>query len=264
MTDPPKFFFVHVMKTGGTSLVFHLLQEFPRDAVYPSAVRDRRHPNDAEPYISIADVSALSAARRADIRVYAGHFPFMVRDLIDGDVTTLTLLRDPVDRTVSLLKHFKRLYERYRELALEEVYEDAFLNRHFIENHQTKLFAVTADDAPKMVASTIEFREMHAYLTGAPAPATEGADTIMIDAHRLARAKANLELVDVVGVSDRFPAFVAALRDRFGWWPPGLPGEGRANVSSEPWAASAALRARIARDNAFDAELFEYARDLAP
>jgi hypothetical protein len=110
MSDPPKFFFVHVMKTGGTSLVFPLLREFPRDAVYPSAVRDRRHPNDAEPYISIADVSALTAARRADIRVYAGHFPFMVRDLIDGDVTTLTLLRDPVDRTVSLLKHFKRLY----------------------------------------------------------------------------------------------------------------------------------------------------------
>jgi hypothetical protein len=263
MSDPPKFFFVHVMKTGGTSLVFHLLREFPSDAVYPSALLDRRHPSDAEPYLSIADLTALTPARRAEIRMYAGHLPFMVRDLIDGDVTTLTLLRHPIDRTVSVLKHFKRLHARYRELELDEIYEDAFLYRHFVENHQTKVFSVNVEDGPRMVASTITFQDLHAYLAGA-ATATSGYDTITIDARRLAKAKANLALVDVVGVSDRFGAFVEALQDRFGWWPSGLAGNARANVSSEPWEASAALRARIARDNAFDVELYEYARELAP
>jgi hypothetical protein len=27
MSDPPKFLFIHVVKSGGTSLVFHLLRD---------------------------------------------------------------------------------------------------------------------------------------------------------------------------------------------------------------------------------------------
>jgi hypothetical protein len=268
MSDSPVFLFVHVMKTGGTSLVFQLLEEFPGKELYPSASVDRRHPTDAESYGSIPDLVALTPERRAAIRMYAGHFPYMARELIGGELTTLTLLREPVARTISLLKHFKRLYERYSELSLDEIYEDPFVFRHFIENHQTKVFSVAIDDRPKTIAGTVSYREIRAYLTGSPAdpdPAAASAtpDTITIDAGRLARAKSNLALVDVIGVNDRFQSFVEALHVRFGWWPAGLAGEARANASSEPWDASAALRARIARENRFDVELYEYANELA-
>src|SRR5262249_24908647 len=128
------------MKTGGTSFVFHLLRQFPRDAVYPTAGLDRSSPTDVEPYLSLDDLVAVTPARRADIQIYAGHFPFMARDLIGGELTTLTLLRDPVARTVSHLKHFKRLHDRFHDLPLEEIYEDPFVFRHFVDNHQTKVF----------------------------------------------------------------------------------------------------------------------------
>ena len=267
MSSSSRFLFVHVMKTGGTSLVFHLLREFPADEVYPSAALDRRHPTDAEPYGSIADLVAVTPERKAAIRMYAGHFPFMVRDLIGGDLTTLTLLRDPVDRTVSVLKQFKRLYERFSDLPLEEIYEDAFVFRHFIENHQTKVFSVTPEDRPQTIASRVTYQEIHDYLTTAPAGSdaarVAAGATITIDGDRLERARSNLARVDVVGLNDRFDEFVEALRTRFGWWPAGLAGDARANVSLEPWTASAELRARIARDNAFDIELYEYAKELA-
>jgi hypothetical protein len=73
----------------------------------------------------------------------------------------------------------------------------------------------------------------------------------------------NLAQVDVVGLNERFDEFVETLRARFGWWPAGMAGDARANVSSESWAAGPDLRARIARDNAFDVELYAYAKELA-
>ena len=81
-------------------------------------------PTDVTPYASIPKMLALSPERRARIRVYAGHLPYVASELLGFDVIRLTLLRDPVDRTVSMLKHVKRLFERYRELSLEEIYDD--------------------------------------------------------------------------------------------------------------------------------------------
>ena len=141
--DPQRrFLFVHVMKTGGTSLVLQLLRQFEPREVYPDAHLDRRHLMDAEPYASLADLVALSPERRAAIRFYAGHFPFVARDLIAGDVKTITLLRDPVDRSVSVLKHFKRLHSRFHELPLDAIYDDPFVFEVFVANYQTKVFAL--------------------------------------------------------------------------------------------------------------------------
>jgi hypothetical protein len=85
---------------------------------------------------------------------------------------------------------------------------------------------------------------------------------IAVDAERFQSAKRNLATVDVVGVTESFGAFVSRLRDGYGWWPSGETYDPRANVSEEPWVASAALRARIERDNPFDRELYEQARTL--
>ena len=262
-----RFLFLHVMKTGGTSFVFHLLRNFAPTEVYPSEARDRRYPSDFEPYASVADLMSLTSERRGEIRVFAGHFPYMVSDLIGIDVVKLTLLREPVDRTISVLKHFKRLFERYRDLSLDEIYDDELVFRHFVENFQTKVFALTADDQPQAFVSNISFQEIFARLRGsrsdeAPSIAATADETITIDSERLVRAKANLDTVDVVGLNDGYREFVEELRSRHGWWTGGLDDAARANVSSEPWEAGASLRARIARDNRFDVEFYEYAQEL--
>ena len=93
---------------------------------------------------------ALSPERRARIRVYAGHLPYVASELLGIDVIRLTLLRDPVDRTVSMLKHVKRLFERYHSASLEAIYDDDPVFRHYLDNYQTKVFALTAEErAPR-------------------------------------------------------------------------------------------------------------------
>jgi hypothetical protein len=103
------FFFIHVMKTGGTSFVFDVLKTFPAEQVYPNKTLDRRYPTDIAPYTSIEHLLEISPERRADIRVYAGHFPYMACEMMGIDFVKLTLLRHPVDRAISVLKQFKRL-----------------------------------------------------------------------------------------------------------------------------------------------------------
>jgi hypothetical protein len=267
MPDQPRcFFFVHVMKTGGTTLALHMAREFEPAAIYPNEALDRRHPADVESYMSIDALRQLSPERRATIRAYTGHFPFMVRDELGSDVASITLLRDPVDRSISSLKHFKRLYERYHALSLDAIYDDAFVNRHFVQNHQTKVFSVTAADRPESIASTLTHDQLREYLEGRCPDAHAGnraaPDTIVVDDARLVRAKQCLATVDVVGLSEGFGEFVGELRQRYGWWPAGLTADARANVSAEAWEAGAALRARIADDNRFDLELYAYAQEL--
>ena len=248
--EPPRFFFIHVMKTGGTSFVFQMLANFEADEAYPSAI-DRSSPTDVTPYANIPKLLALSPERRARIRVYAGHLPYVASELLGFPVVRLTLLRDPVDRTVSMLKHVKRLFERYKELSLEEIYEDDPVFRHYLDNAQTKVFALTAEERDRALAS----------MAANPDPAPL-ARSMPIDAGRLEQAKANLANVDVVGLNESYGDFLEELHSRFGWWPAGVKQQARANVSAEGWTVPAGLRARIADDLAVDMEFYEYAQAL--
>jgi Sulfotransferase family len=229
-----RFFFIHVMKTAGGTLSRQIIANFGRQAVYPFA----RHPPDirAEDF-SIAYLTALPEERRARIRVFTGHFPFVAVELLGMRLTTITLLRDPVERTISYLRHCKHHHERHRGLSLEEIYEDPLFYPCFIENHQAKMFALTAEDEPET------------YM-----------DTLDVDHNRLELAKANLERVDVLGTQDRFDELLGELEQRFGWRCAEVANK---NVASGGEArVPASFRRRIAEDNAADMEFFEHARIL--
>ncbi len=272
--DPLRFFFVHLMKTAGTSFAFQLRKNFEPSEVYPCEGLDRRDTTDMAAYVSISRLLKLSPERRAAIRIYTGHFPFVASRLLDLDLVTLTILRDPVDRTISVLKHFKRLSRRYRTFPLEEIYEDPFVFAHFIENHQTRMFSVTAEDQPEAFGSVMSYWATAALLGFGPQPpgvteadmdrerAIEPVKASMVDERRFEVATQQLATVDVIGFSERYDEFIDELRSRYGWWPSGLNTISRANASSEDWDVPAALRRRIATDNAFDVELYNDAQRL--
>jgi hypothetical protein len=258
-TPATRFFFVHLMKTGGTSFVSDMLRNFEPDEAYPNAV-DLRFPGDILPYWSVPHLLALTAERRARIRVYTGHLPYLASELLGLDVVRLTLLRNPIDRTVSMLKHAKRLFEGYASLALDEIYEDPHIFKYFIENYQTNAFAITAEERDRAMANPPEVRDGQRPLAvSVPEDHTRRA---AIAARRFERAKSTLAKVDVVGLNENYEAFLHELSMRFGWWPNGLPKLARMNVSSEDWTASPALRRRIAHDLTTDMEFYEYAREL--
>ncbi len=234
-----RYFFVHVMKTAGTTFVRSLREQFPGAAMYPSRGNDWHEPDDFEAYQSIARLLALPAERTEQIEMYTGHFPAYVCDQVDPALYTLTLLREPVARTVSVLKHFKRLDERYRSSPLTEIYADTDLSRMYIANHQTKIFSLTPDDGARSILRPIE-----------------------IDDARLAAARENLAAIDAIGLTEHYGDFLEDLRAHQGWWPNGVDHDARMNSSPEAWDAGPDLRERIADDNYYDLRLYEHAKEL--
>lgn len=234
MSTERKFFFIHVMKTAGGTLRRQILANFDRAEVYPFFLR-HLDPDLKAANFDLAILTSLLPEDRDRARVFTGHFPFVAVELLGMELTTITILRDPVDRTLSYLRHCKRYHDRHRDLSLEEIYEDPFFHPSFIKDHQAKLFAFTAADRPK------------SYM-----------DALDVDASRLELAKANLETVDVVGTQDRFEELLSELHRRFGWRLVQAP-----NQHVNPGAGvPASFRRRIAEDNQADIEFYEYAQRL--
>jgi Sulfotransferase family len=226
-----RFFFVHIMKTGGATLRQHIYANFDTGAVFPVPSLD-----DMDRAWLLDYLLQLPPDRRATIRGYMGHYPYVATQLLGEDLVTLSILRDPVERTISYLKHCKRYHHQHRDLSLDEIYDDPFHFACFVANHQTKVFSMTTED------------RLESFM-----------DVIAIDDRRLALAKDNLERVDVLGVHERYDEFVSELQERFEWR---FDRAGNRRVSRERWNVSPALRRRIVSDNAADVELYEHALAL--
>jgi hypothetical protein len=242
-----RYFFIHVMKTGGMALSTNLSQNFAVDEVYPHPeldLNDFSSNNVRFRAVTISYLRSLPEERQRTIRLYAGHFPFVVCELLGGGFHTMTLLRDPVDRTVSLLRQLQRFDasnatgESASSVAdLEEIYERADVYEPLVHNHQTKIFSMTVDDDPRGYMQSID-----------------------VDEARLGSARRNLESVDVLGLTERHADFVDDLVAKFGWR---LKRDVRVNAAPDDSPEiSDTFRRRIEADNAIDIEFYGYATQL--
>jgi hypothetical protein len=227
-----RFFFVHLQKTAGTSLRLHMQHHFGEAAIYPDASDgiDR-----VDPFISIEHLRERMRVRGDEIRVVTGHFPLCTAEVLGGGFTTLTIVREPIERTVSYLRHHREWTPEDRGKRLEEIYSDPLRFHGLAHNHMVKMFSLTPDEMTAGMVTQVEFT-----------------------AERLARAKARLASVDALGFQERFDEFCHELASRFGW----KLGPKQHAMRGEPMEVSDAFRARIAEDNAMDIELYEFAQRL--
>ncbi|MFZ6004078.1 MAG: hypothetical protein ACOYXM_09115 [Actinomycetota bacterium] len=229
MGEPTRYFFVHLQKTGGTALFQRLRDCFGPAAVYPRPDLD----GGVEAVTEVDRMVEAFATRRNELRVMTGHFPLCAVDVLDAPFKTFTVLRDPVERTLSLLRRRSVADERFRDLELEAIYADESL-QPIIRNHMVKMLSLTTDE-----------------MTEAPLLAT-----VPFDDARLEVAKENLaQRIDVFGLQDHFEDFCSDLEVSFGW----DLGSPRFANRTPPRAVSDELRQLIAADNSLDVELYAFA-----
>jgi hypothetical protein len=233
MGAPHRFFFLHLQKTGGTALFQRLRDGLGASAVYPT-------PDDQGDVRAVLDVGHLTARVPSDgsgPSVITGHFPLCVVEVLGGPFTTFTVLRDPVERTLSLLRRRQAADERFLGHSLEQIYADPAL-QDIIRNHMVKMLSLTVDE-----------------MGTAPL-----AQPVVFDAARLARAQQNLaDRIDCFGFQEHFDDFCRTLEDRFGW-DLGAP---RVANRTPHGPVPDGLRERIAADNDMDVELYRFAVALA-
>jgi len=227
--EPARYFFCHLQKTGGTAMFQRLREHFGRDGVYPQ-------PDDQFTIEGVLDVDHVVrrfAEERDRIRVVTGHFPLCTVDLLGVPFTCFTVLRDPVERTLSFLRHQARTIDA----PLAEIYEDPMRFDALIHNHMVKMLSLTADEMTHGAVTKVDFGPEH-----------------------LERARRNLrERIEVFGLQENLDEFCEELERRYGW---DLGDPRFANRNFGEYEVDASLRRRIADDNALDVELYEFARAL--
>jgi hypothetical protein len=229
--QPDRYFFVHIMKTAGGSLRRRLINHFGEAAVYPTQGLDGADPVKLN--LSIDHLRERLAARGDEIRVITGHFPLRTTEFIQGRLVTLTLLREPVERMLSFLRQQREIQQANRGKTLEEIYDG---QHGLADNNMTKMVLLTPAEMRASLLTRVEFTP-----------------------EDLERAKKALGGIDAVGLQERFEDFCAELSARFGWHL----GEPVTGVNATvPIEVPGRFRARIAEDNAFDVELYEFAKRL--
>jgi hypothetical protein len=227
-----RFFVAHMQKTAGTTLRDRLRATFTEEEIYPNAS------DGPDPRISVISVAHLRErwiARGEQIRLLTGHFPVRCVELLGTPFVTMTVLRHPVERTLSFLRHQAERRQRgaTETTPLVEIYEDRFRFEHMIQNHMVRTLSL----------SPTEMLAHDGVLT--PVPYT---------ADRLESAKQRLVGLDLFGLQDRFEEFCDELAARYGLHlGPNL----RSNTT-RPVEVPDGFAERIAEDNAHDMELYDY------
>ena len=233
--DPDtRFFVAHMQKTAGTTLRDRLRSTFAEEQIYPNGTDG---PDARVAVIAVSHLLERWKERGEEIRLLTGHFPVRTVELLDAPFVTLTVLRDPVDRTISFLRHQAQRRQRgaTEDTPLEEIYDDPFRFEAMIQNHMTRMLSLGPD----------EFGPGDGVLT-----------TVPYTAERLERAKESLARLDLFGLQSRLEELCGELHSRYGLRV-GEPLVSNTTVASEGDVTDRLLE-RIREDNALDVELYEY------
>ena len=111
-------FFIHVPKTGGTTFSSIIERLFAPEDIYPIYVKSDNH-NDWNDFVALSDVN------KQKVKAFYGHVYYGQHVAIPQPVRYITIMRDPVERVISLYCHFlndeqNALHEEVKRTDIQE------------------------------------------------------------------------------------------------------------------------------------------------
>ena len=244
---------LHLPKTAGGSLNRVIYSQvaspdYPSDddnSIYRGIYYYRTNQRSVTLKSPVLDIhpAAIDILRTRNLNAVVGHFTFGIHRYLDRNSTYVSLIRNPVDRIISLYFHYSN---RMRNISSNNLPLAQFLNG----------FPLPVKGLQQI--QTLTDNDQTRRISGLKTPSGKCTGAM------LEVAKKNLKShFSVVGVTDRFDEMVVLLKRKFGWsdphnyWPKHFRGA-RAEQSPPNKDTVDQIRA----GNEYDLELYEYANEL--
>jgi len=222
--EPVRLTMIHVPKTAGNTIL----------ALLRGCFEERR----VAPFLYEGKSAALDDPSQYDL--IAGHIGFTMARGFGAPM--ITVLREPVDRTVSL-------FYFWRQQGVGGVHKDMTLEDFLRSDHPGIVFA-THNPQTWQIAHSLIWREQRLLK--------------LSDGALLGRAFRNLADIEVVGVTERLSEFISGISARFGLDFPPVQRLNRTKTRAAVQEISEESRALIMERTRLDALLYQYALSQLP
>ncbi|RMF69669.1 MAG: hypothetical protein D6742_02145, partial [Cyanobacteria bacterium J069] len=243
LTPADQLCYIHIPKTAGSTLTAIADAQFDVRQIAPAP----RHLPAVTPAAQGCNPDQLKALL-TQYRFIRGHFSHNdIRQLLTRPVY-LTVLRDPVDRVISVYEFFRRAAQRGQP---PETPEYAMLMKAAAEQD---LLGFVLDPNPVVQLRTSSFQTRQLATWDGDWSAVSAGD-------RLRSACASVDQFAWVGLTEQFQASAQLLSYRFGWYPAAVYQNLRV-VTHKPRRDGVApdVIEAIAQHNALDVALYQHAK----
>ncbi|AYY58232.1 hypothetical protein EGY20_15710 [Burkholderia multivorans] len=181
-TDP--VYFLHIPKTGGSSLISFLEDQFDRDEVCPAQVLD--------------ELFALPKEAVDRYNLFRGHHWYGIESFVGRRLTHITMLREPVQRTVSWYLHALRHADTYRH---QQMNDEGWSLLDFVRHPETNWDLVNTQTL--FLAADFDYEKLMRDPVGYGRAAVREYAARRNDRTLLERAKKRLESFAFFGITER-------------------------------------------------------------
>ena len=203
LTDKDVLYFLHIPKTAGSSFV-----EFLK-AIYK--------PDESSFSLFVQDFLKLPPEQIANLKAVSGHYFYNIQTFTPRTLVYVTMLRDPIERTISMYAQIQRMqthyaYEIVKSQSLLDFVTDERTKPLYV-NYQTRYIAAdpnTIEMAKKLSSEQMKTLELWWQMESF-------APTGYSDPALLERAQERLRKFAFVGLAEQYDESVEVLCYTFGW-----------------------------------------------